>query len=143
MSLSLAAPENQQLFHRIRKGSLFPQVMLATESASGLISGWARCCGFNLAQQRLFCLPLHSNFSLEQEPQTATLVMACPEAGLSLHFWGRVCTLRDPSLGPHFWQRLQPIVDSLNLKPEQLLEFQVEEMKADRFYMENATPQPA
>ena len=69
--------------------------------------------------------------------------MACPEAGLSLHFWGRVCTLRDPSLSPHFWLRLQPIVESLNLKPEQLLEFQIEEMKADRFYMENATPQPA
>lgn len=138
MSLSLVAPENQQLFHRIRRGSLFPQVMLATESASGLQSGWARCCGFNLAQQRLYCLPLHANFSLEQEPQTATLVMACPEAGLSLHFWGKVTALRDPSLAPHFWQRLQPIVESLNLKPEQLLDFEVEEMKADRFFAEKA-----
>jgi hypothetical protein len=138
MSLSLAAPENQQLFHRIRRGSMFPQVTLATESASGITCGWARCCGFNLAQQRLFCLPLHSNFSLQEEPQTATLVMACPEAGLSLHFWGRIATLRDPSLGPHFWQRLQPIVESLNLSPDQLLEFQVEELRADRFYMDKA-----
>jgi hypothetical protein len=136
MSLSLADPDNQQLFHRIRKGSLFPQVLLATESSSGLHSGWARCCGFNLAQERLYCLPLHSNFSLVEEPQTATLVMACPEESLSLHLWGRVSVLRDPSLGPHFWQRLKPIVDSLNLKPEQLLEFQVEELKPDRFFME-------
>lgn len=65
--------------------------------------------------------------------------MACPDAGLSLHFWGRISTLRDPSLAPHFWERLKPIVDSLNLKPEQLLEFQVEEMRADRFFLEKAT----
>ncbi len=122
---------------------MFPQVLLATESSSGLHSGWARCCGFNLAQGRLFCLPLHSNFSLEEEPQTATLVMACPESSLSLHFWGRLSVLRDPSLAPHFLQRLDSIVASLNLKPEQLLEFQAEAMRADRFFDERATAQSA
>lgn len=122
---------------------MFPQVLLATESSSGLHSGWARCCGFNLAQGRLFCLPLHSNFSLEEEPQTATLVMACPESGLSLHFWGRLSVLRDPSLAPHFLQRLDSIVESLNLRPEQLMEFGVEAMRADRFFDGKAATQSA
>lgn len=122
---------------------MFPQVLLATESSSGLRSGWARCCGFNLAQGRLFCLPLHSNFSLEEEPQTANLVMACPDSSLSLHFWGQLSVLRDPSLAPHFLQRLDPIVESLNLRPEQLLEFQVEAMRADRFCDGKAAAQGA
>lgn len=137
MGLLLTSAENQQLFHRIRRGPMFPQVLLATENSSGLHSGWARCCGFNLAQGRLFCLPLHSHFSLERESQTGTLVMACPESQLSLHFWGQICTLRDPKLAPHFWEKLQPIVDSLNLHREQLLEFEVEEMRADRFCAED------
>lgn len=143
MSLSLADPENQQLFHRIRRGGLFPQVVLATESSAGLRTGWARCCGFNLAQQRFFCLPLHSSFSLEEEPQTANLVMACPNEGLSLQFWGRLSVLRDPSLAPHFLQRLAPVVEALHLAPHQLLEFQVEAMSADRFYQETASRSPA
>ncbi len=133
MSLALAAPENQQLFHRLRKGSMFPQVLLSTESSAGLWSGWARCCGFNLAQERLFCLPLHSGFSLHEQPQAATLVMACSEEGLSLHFWGRLSTLRDPALVEHYWQRLQPIVSRLSLQREQLVEFSIEETRADRF----------
>jgi hypothetical protein len=143
MSLSLADPENQALFHRIRRGSMFPQVLLATESSSGLHSGWARCCGFNLAQERLFCLPLHTHFSLEEEPQTATLVMACPEEGLSLHLWGPLSILRDPNLSSHFWQRLQPIVEALALKPEQLLELKVEALRADRFFSDVSAAAPA
>lgn len=136
MSLALAAPENQQLFHRVRKGSMFPQVLLSTESSSGLHSGWARCCGFNLAQGRLFCLPLHAGFILHEQPQTATLVMACPEEGISLHFWGQLSTLREATLAAHYWQRLQPIVTALNLQPEQLMEFTIEETRADRFFSE-------
>lgn len=136
MSLTLAAPENQQLFHRVRKGSMFPQVLLSTESSQGLQSGWARCCGFNLAQGRLFCLPLHAGLLLHEQPQTATIVIACPEEGLSLHFWGRLSTLADPSLSAHYWQRLQPIVRQLNLQPEQLMEFSIEQTRADRFFSE-------
>ena len=136
MSLALAAPENQQLFHRVRKGSMFPQVLLSTESSAGLQSGWARCCGFNLAQGRLFCLPLHTGFVLHEQPQTATLVMACPEEGLSLHFWGQLSTLQEAPLATHYWERLQPTVAALNLQPQQLLEFTIEETRADRFYLE-------
>ena len=136
MSLALAAPENQQLFHRVRKGSMFPQVLLSTESSAGLQSGWARCCGFNLAQGRLFCLPLHASFALHEQPQTATLVMACPEEGISLHFWGQLTTLQEAPLAAHYWQRLQPIVAALSLQREQLMEFTIEETRADRFFSE-------
>lgn len=136
MSLSLAAPEHQKLFHKIRQSALFPHVVLSTESSSGLVTGWARCCGFNLAQQRVFCLPLHAHFSLEREPQTATLVMASSEAQISLHLAGSLGVLRDPSLSSHFWQRLQPTVAALSLRPEQLFELSVEEVRLDRFYLD-------
>lgn len=134
MAQILSIPENQQLFHKVRKGSLFPQVMLTIDTSSGLLSGWARCAGFNLTQDRFFCLPLHSHFALDTQEVVGTLVMACPEAGLSLHFQGTFCTLRDPKLTPHFWKRLQPIVETLNLGQEQLLDFEVHKMHTDRFH---------
>lgn len=134
MAEVLSLPENQQLFHKVRKGSLFPQVMLTVDTSSGVLSGFARCAGFNLNQGRLYCLPLHSHFALETQAEVGTLVMACPEAGLSLHFQGTLCSLRDPSLTPHFWERLKPIVETLNLQPEQLIEFEVKSMRSDMFY---------
>lgn len=133
MTPVLSLPENQKLFHRVRKGPLFPQVVLTVDSCSGLLSGWARCAGFNLNQGRLFCLPLHSHFHLETQEEMGTLVMACPEAGISLHFQGSFCSLRDPNLTPHFWERLKPIVETLNLQTEQLLDFEVHAMRADKF----------
>lgn len=133
MAPVLTLPENQKLFHKVRKGSMFPQIMLTINTSSGLLSGWARCAGFNLNQGRFFCLPLHSHFALETQEEPGTLVMACPEAGLSLHFLGTFCSLRDPKLTPHFWDRLKPQVETLNLQPEQLLDFEVASMTCDRF----------
>lgn len=134
MSLLLNLPENTELFHRIRKGPLFPQVLLTLNSASGVKTGWARCCGFNLNQGHLYCLPLHASFSLERPKEPGTLVLACPQAEISLHLSGHFTTLSDPGLAPHFWKRLQPIVAALNLTPKQLLDFEVEELKRDRFF---------
>ena len=134
MATLLTQPENTELFHRIRKGPLFPQVLLTLDSASGVKTGWARCCGFNLSQGRLYCLPLHASFSLERSTEAGTVVLACPEAELSLHLAGDFCTLDDPGLAPHFWKRLQPIVTALNLTPKQLLDFQVNDLKRDRFF---------
>ena len=134
MSNLLNLPENTEMFHRIRKGPLFPQALLTLDSKSGVKTGWARCCGFNLNLGRLYCLPLHSSFRLEQPREEGTMVLACPEAELSLHLNGSFSTLDDPGLAPHFWKRLQPIVDALHLTPKQLLEFQVAGLKRDRFF---------
>ena len=134
MGALLTLPENTELFHRIRKGPLFPQVLLTLDSASGVKTGWARCCGFNLNQGRLYCLPLHASFSLERPVEAGTVVLACPQAELSLHLAGKFSTLNDPGLAPHFWKRLQPIVTALNLTPKQLLDFEVEGLKRDRFF---------
>lgn len=122
------------MFHRIRKGPLFPQVLLTLDSASGVKTGWARCCGFNLNQGRIYCLPLHASFSLERPKESGSLVLACPQAEISLHLSGEFSTLSDPALAPHFWQRLQPIVNALNLTPKQLLDFEVNDLKRDRFF---------
>lgn len=127
-------PENTDLFHRIRRGPLFPQVLLTLNSQSGVKTGWARCCGFNLNLGRLYCLPLHASFRLERPREPGTLVLACPQAELSLHMEGHYTTLEDQALAPHFWKRLQPIVNALNLTPEQLLEFEVKSLKRDRFF---------
>jgi hypothetical protein len=130
----LTLPENTELFHRIRRGPLFPQVLLTLDSASGVKTGWARCCGFNLSLGRLYCLPLHASFSLERKTEAGTLVLACPKAEISLHLAGQFSTLEDPGLAPHFWSRLQPIVTALNLTPKQLLDFEVTDLKRDRFF---------
>ena len=134
MSNLLNLPENTELFHRIRKGPLFPQVLLTLDSTSGVKTGWARCCGFNLNLGRLYCLPLHASFRLEELVEKGTLVLACPEAELSLHLTGQLSTLDEPALAAHFWKRLQPIVDALHLTPKQLLEFEVLKLKRDRFF---------
>jgi len=132
----LTLPENTELFHRIRKGPLFPQVLLTLDSVSGVKTGWARCCGFNLNLNRLYCLPLHATFALERETETGTLVLACPKAERSLHLAGQFSSLDDPALAPHFWKKLQPVISALSLTPKQLLEFQVEDLKRDRFFNE-------
>lgn len=134
MAALLTVPENTELFHRIRKGPLFPQVLLTLDSESGVKTGWARCCGFNLSLGRLYCLPLHSSFSLESVSEPGTVVLACPQAELSLHLSGQFSTLKDPGLAPHFWKRLQPIVEALSLTPDQLLDFEVNGLKRDRFF---------
>lgn len=123
-----------RLFHRIRKGPLFPQVLLTLDSTSGVKAGWARCCGFNLKQGKLYCLPLHASFRLEEPREAGTLVLACPDAELSLHLNGYFSTLSDPTLAVHFWKRLEPIIKALNLVPEQLLEIDVTSLKQDRFF---------
>lgn len=66
--------------------------------------------------------------------EAGTVVLACPQAELSLHLAGKFSTLNDPGLAPHFWKRLQPIVTALNLTPKQLLDFEVEDLKRDRFF---------
>lgn len=134
MSAILTLPENTDLFHRIRRGPLFPQVLLTLDSPQGVKTGWARCCGFNLSLGKLYCLPLHASFSLTGPSESGTLVLACPDAELSIHLTGRFSTLTDPGLAPHFWKRLTPIVEALRLTPEQLLDFQVESLERDRFF---------
>lgn len=140
MNLSLADPKAKELFEEARKDSLFPQLLLATTfpSQNGKIKeqfcGWARCCGFNLGSQKLYCLPLHSNFHLIEAPQKATLVIGCPEKLLSLHLEGELSILTDSALKAHFWQKLQDIVQRLDLKPDQLLSFDCLKLYSDRFY---------
>ena len=136
MASLLTTPENSELFHRIRKGPLFPQILLTLDSHSGVKTGWARCCGFNLNKNKVFALPLHASFALESEQEAGNLVLACPEAGLSLHLTGTFVSLSEPSLVTHFWKKLEPIVEVLRSSPEQLLEFQVESAKKDRFYQD-------
>ena len=136
MASLLTTPENTELFHRIRKGPLFPQVLLTLDSQSGVKTGWARCCGFNLSQNKIFALPLHASLALESEKEAGNLVLACPEAELSLHLTGTFSSLAEPGLVSHFWKKLEPIVEVLRSSPEQLLEFQVESAKKDRFYQD-------
>lgn len=133
MAALLSDPESQTLFTRIRKGELFPQVTLTIEGPTGVRTGWARCCGFNLNQNRLFCLPLHKSLSLTQDSENAILVAACPTAGISLHFRGQLSALKDPKLGPHFWKRLSPLVDRLGLDRHQLFNFEVQSLTRDSF----------
>lgn len=134
MSPSLADPGTQHLFHQIRQGPIFPLILLGIESSSHIWSGWARCCGFNLATQRLYGLPLHSRFSLHDTAMpAASLVMACPIVGQSFQMSGDIGPLRDPLLRNRFWQRHATTLHSLNLGPESLWEFRVETLEIDRF----------
>ena len=133
MAALLSDPDSQALFTQIRKGEVFPQVTLTIESPSGTKTGWARCCGFNINQNLLFCLPLHKQLSLTQETENSVLVAACPTAGISLHFQGQLSTMTDPKLGPHFWKRLSPIVDRLGLERDQLFSFKIDSLYRDSF----------
>ncbi len=134
MEISEGLLRYSELFHSLRQGALFPLVSFALVRQGEPVSGWARCCGFNLQRSRLYLFPAHGHITLNGSQETGTVSLACPRRAQSLHCTGLLRCLVEEPLAGHLQQKVRPLADQLKVAPSNVFELEVAKVVADRFF---------